>query len=261
MREDFSEFDVPTDVLEAFPPDRDALFAEIQPWITDRLLKIVASCDYGDDTQEHYDALVGIRNGTTLSEPYGWHPGEVLQLYRWSDWGTSRDGLVEAEFHVLRAFCSYALLRVEDQTGNCPTYSNDNLARLIESCLFLGGVFIDPLLRFITYGLVSMDKWDEDFLFWFYGLIAVLALGGDRYPDLEGLVLWVRKANDQILPWHQWKLQKGATTALNIKFNGQSHDVWRNLFERVIASRTWSDDSLSFLKMLTKPPRRWWQSS
>lgn len=76
----------PLDCLE--PTDRsllDLLFDRVD----DAMLMEIAMCDYGHDIEIHLETLHQIR-ANKIPVPLQWHPGEVLELTRWTEWDSLR---------------------------------------------------------------------------------------------------------------------------------------------------------------------------
>ena len=109
---------LPAEVVRDYLPDQDALFALIRPQITDEALRIIAACDYGSDFEEHLAGLEKIRAGIDLDVPIGWEPNETLCLFRWSEWDRKTEFSDPIRFHLARAFCCCALLRIPDHVEN-----------------------------------------------------------------------------------------------------------------------------------------------
>jgi len=105
------------ELLNKFEPDGDALLRAISAHVTDEMLECIARADYGDRRDEHYAALLQVRDAGTFPDDFGWVPMEVLQLIRWSEpenpeWKPGRTG----EFgHWMRAFSCAAILRAEHE--------------------------------------------------------------------------------------------------------------------------------------------------
>lgn len=234
MREDFTELKLPDSVSGAFPPSRDGLFHAVRAQTDDSMLKVVAECDYGMDADKHFTELKKIRDGLGWDEPMEWEPNEVLQLYRWSDApdesrpNKRHEGeLTGREFHIARAFCCCALLRVADHNENRSVFSNDSLAPLIDSCLHLGRPYGEFLARYLTWSLAAMEPWDEDYLYHGFGLLAVLAQLGAPEADVVGE--WIPRANDEIMPWHAANAYPDAKSFIDLRFTSISGAKWRRI--------------------------------
>jgi hypothetical protein len=230
MRESFSTLRPPDSLLRAYPPDRKGLFDFIRPQVTDRMLDVIARCDYGQGVKEHYRELVRIRSGIDFDPPLGWCPNEVLSLFRWSRFENEQHLRRPHEFHLARAFCCCALLLTSNNDADPTPFSSDTLAPLVESCLELGPSCHDRLLPFLTYTLTVMEPWDEDFLFHAFALAAVLGL--IKHPLYPEALDWLIQAQNDILPWH--KRDGQPRTFLEIGFHSISAPIWRKLVRRLI---------------------------
>jgi hypothetical protein len=123
--------------------------------VDDAMLAEIARADYGQDTATHLAALGPIRDHGLVPAPMRWHPGEVLELIRWSqpdnaEWkpgGTGKRG------HQMRAFACAALLRAAAEPGNeCYVSSDDSsLAQCLASAKVLGEEMLEATARFLTW--------------------------------------------------------------------------------------------------------------
>jgi hypothetical protein len=232
--EDFPKLPLPSEVFEAYPPDRQALFDTIRPLVTDAMLGVVANSDYNYLHAEHFAALQRIRDGIDLDEPIGWVPNEVLTLFRWSE--EEYDPILDDAdaFHIARAFCCSTLLRIPDVHENRSRFDNDAFAPLIESCLLLGEPFRQRLLGLLTYSLQEMESWDEDFLFVAFGLLATVTLTDQPEPELGRLVAtWVLRANREVLPHHFGRTYPEHRTFIDIRYASTAPERWARLAQLV----------------------------
>jgi len=108
------------ELLNRFEPDGDILLRAISAHVTDEMLDWIAGADYGDRREEHFAALLQIRNAGIFRNELHRVPMEVLELIRWSEpedpnWKPGRTG----EFgHWMRGFSCSAVLRAEHEPWN-----------------------------------------------------------------------------------------------------------------------------------------------
>lgn len=108
------------DLLNRFEPDGDVLLRAISKHVTDEMLDSIAGADYGDRREEHFAALLQVRDGGEFPDDLAWAPMEVLELIRWSEpespeWKPGREG---ESGHWMRAFSCAAILRAEHEPWN-----------------------------------------------------------------------------------------------------------------------------------------------
>jgi hypothetical protein len=254
MREDFSELRLPREIVEAFPPDRDALFDHVRPRVTDEMLAAIAQSDYGDRADEHLLELERIRAGIDLDRPIGWVPNEVLALFCWSEHNESRS-LRPEEFHLARVFCCCALRKIPDIPGNRCLFDGAYLSGLVDSCLVLGGPYLGLLLPQITWSLEEIEAWDQDYLLHGFGLLAAMGLGGHlETREFEVVGDWLIRANREILPRQVPNPSPTARTFMDTAslFSGRD---WQGLAARLQARVAPETELARFLGLMSR--RRW----
>lgn len=134
-----------TELLNKFEPDGDALLRAISAHVTDEMLDWIAGADYGDRREEHYEALLQVRDHGTFPDDLSWVPMEVLELLRWSepedpDWKPGRTG----EFgHWMRAFSCAAISRAEHEPWNYHYNDGSTDSTTIQLVLSLDALLID----------------------------------------------------------------------------------------------------------------------
>ncbi|HEY0865959.1 MAG TPA: hypothetical protein VGE01_01195 [Fimbriimonas sp.] len=229
MREDFSELELPQEAIVAYPPDRDALFAYLRARTTDKMLRAIAECDYGEDAIEHGKELKRIREGRNLEQPIGWIPNEVLSLFRWSEFDTEKVLRDPTEFHLARAFACCALTLIPDEIENRDLFEPDSLLPLVESIPILGHEYRAPLLSLATHALRELKPWDEPYLFYGLGLLSAVVEGPHEEELLDRLGRWFVAAHEEILPWHSDRSYSDARTFLDLRFISIQQNRWRNL--------------------------------
>jgi hypothetical protein len=106
------------------------LFDLLRARVDEPTLLKIARADYGADVRHNFDALTYICRAGVLSRgPLPWHPGEVLELTRWSE-GEDTD-------HLARALACTILCLGPGDSLAAEIASNGPI--LLESCLALGG--------------------------------------------------------------------------------------------------------------------------
>ncbi len=112
--------------LEGWEASPSALFDWLRVRMTPAHVALIAGADYGDSIEKHSAALVAIFERGIVPVRMAWHPGEVVELTRWST-GDRVD-------HAARAMCCVLL---------CLASNDDDLSStgpiLVESCIALGG--------------------------------------------------------------------------------------------------------------------------
>ena len=87
--------------LEGWDSSGSALFDVLRARISVESLRTIAEADYGDDAEKHEEALLAMCTTGLLPLEMAWHPGEVIELTRWS----SGEGVD----HVARLLCCVLL--------------------------------------------------------------------------------------------------------------------------------------------------------
>jgi len=161
-----------TELLNKFEPDGDVLLRAISAHVTDEMLDWIAGADYGDRREEHYAALLQVREKGSFPEELHWVPMEVLELIRWSEpenpeWKPGRTG----EFgHWMRAFSSAAILRAEHEPWNYHYNDGSTDSTTIQLVLSLEALPIDlrrEAARDFAWLILTSDpegkeKWQND---------------------------------------------------------------------------------------------------
>ncbi|MGV3615466.1 MAG: hypothetical protein ACO1SV_09055 [Fimbriimonas sp.] len=243
----------PEEIVAAYPPAQDALFALLRPRVTDEMLSVVAKCDYGEAWEAHLTELERIRSGIDLDRPIGWEPNEVLCLFRWSadeDEKSFRDPIA---FHTARAFCCAALLRVPDHVENRTLFESDTLAPLLESCLFLGEPFRFHLGCLLTWTLGKMEGTEPDYLFHAFGLLLVAAHEPEPDRDRVGsLGRWLMQANAEIMATTEEFTHENPLTFMDFPHHLNQPERWRRFAEALKARDVVDDELRPFLDQIAK---------
>jgi hypothetical protein len=148
-----------------FTPQPDELLRRISRHIDDAMLKEIAAADYGQDIEEHLVQLRRIRDECSFPIPMPWHPGEVLELIRWSEpdapnWKPSGYG---ERGHWMRAFACAALLRAAGDLENDALRGgwNSTVSQLISSLRVLHSELYQPASALLAWLILKCES-DED---------------------------------------------------------------------------------------------------
>jgi hypothetical protein len=165
--------DLPPALLAAFPASSDLLLDIASRQVDDGMLREIAAADYGCDVDAHLAGLRPIRDQGIVPAPMGWHPGEVLELIRWSnpENPAHKPGSPGRRGHQMRAFACAALLRAALQDGGDIT-PEATLAQCLASAKVLGEEMSGAAARFLTWVIPLMPRSEFRWLFAF-GLLAV----------------------------------------------------------------------------------------
>ena len=151
--------EIPNWVKERFPAERRAAVDFFRLRITDSMLRKIAEADYGQQADQHWDALLPLRDGQDWSEFHYWFPMEVLELYRFlapeiTDCKPGSDGLRD---HQIRAFCCAVLL----VTSN---FESDHLtlARGLCSAFAIGGGATAAMAKFLLWKIPLLNAYDDN---------------------------------------------------------------------------------------------------
>jgi hypothetical protein len=146
--------------------------------MTDEMLVEIASCDYGHNVQENFEALKKIRDTLELESRLQWEPKEVLELTRWSEPAELRPNRSHGQSgHLIRAFCCVTLLVAGADPANDDYIlsENETLVQALESCLYLGSEYCQQLGELLTRRYPNLHDYDTTPMFVIFTMI-VLAL-------------------------------------------------------------------------------------
>ena len=174
------------------------LLARLAARADDGLLRGIAEADHGIDVERHLDALRELRDSLTLSAVPLWHPGEVLELERWSE--PPRPGPDPAgalrRAHLARAFACAALLAAaaDERVGYAPDGEHRTLVRLLDSVIALD----DPALEADALAFVrrrvdgGLDD-PEELTFFLLAQLLLTVRAPGAAPDLPAVCLLARR--------------------------------------------------------------------
>jgi hypothetical protein len=163
----------PLDCLE--PSDR-SLLDLVFDRVDDAMLAEIAMCDYGHDVEIHLAALRQIR-ANNISTPIQWHPGEVLELTRWTEWDSlsMQDQTISDRNHWMRLFACTVLIWASLEPENHEYSGADwnhidgedsTIIQLIDSALCLGVDVSISAVKFLSWRMqrqIERALIDEDF--------------------------------------------------------------------------------------------------
>jgi hypothetical protein len=184
----------------------------ISQHIDDLMLLEIAHCDYGNDVAIHLDALHQIRAGN-IPVPLQWHPGEVLELTRWTEWDSlPQEGAIANRNHWMRLFACTALIWASLEPENydyqgdywgCIEGEESTIIQLVDSALNLGDEASIAALLFLGWRLKSQIQRaliDEDFGECPCYAVAMLLLGSslNRWDgEMVSFLISMARCNDE----------------------------------------------------------------
>jgi hypothetical protein len=193
------------ELLNRFGLESDEMLRTISAHVDDRMLRTIASADYGEEIDEHYRHLVAIRDSRTFPIRKSWIPCEVLELIRWSrpdlpDWKPGESGEIG---HWLRAFCCAALLRAQCEPWNwqlgCSGNGNffewtgmdSTVVHLVLSLCELPVNLAADAAGFLGWTLAHADFALADDLYLSFGIamLYLVLLNRDKFSDGDALLL------------------------------------------------------------------------
>ena len=166
--------------------------------VDDALLRQIAEADYRIDVERHLKALRELRDSLTLSAVPLWHPGEVLELERWSE--PPRPGADSGEAlrraHLARAFACAALLAAaaDERVGYPPDGKHQTLARLLDSVIALEDPALEAdVLAFVHRRVEGGLDDPEELTFFLLAQLLLTVRASGAAPDLPAVCLLARR--------------------------------------------------------------------
>jgi hypothetical protein len=159
--------------------------------IDDGMLQEIASADYKMGYEGHLAALTVIRARDVPKGRMAWEPQEVLELFRWSEFGDNRSGRRDRpaeDFHIMRAFCCVAILTAYADPENYEYFEGNNstLIQLLDSLEMVGIDAKSYTVPFLAWLLCCLPDNEDERAFFILGL--VWALVRSRRVDDEATV-------------------------------------------------------------------------
>jgi hypothetical protein len=237
--------------LQSLEPTDNLLLVLIFDRVDDSMLLEIARSDYGDDVDIHLAALHQIR-ANNIPIPMQWHPGEVLELTRWTEWDNLNppDGAISKRNHWMRLFaCTvliWASLEPEHYEYNGENWNHidgedSTIIQFIDSALNLGEVTSLAALKFLGWRMqCQMERalLDEDFgncpcyavamlLLW-VSLVGGVSSLEYRDPELVSFLISVAHCNENF--------------PISSEINEcQLSQKWRDTIERILLAPTAPD--------------------
>lgn len=206
--------DIPSGLMEAFPPSEEELLDLARRKMDDSMLGRIAGADYGHMADEMFAELKPIRDQMIIPAPMHWQLKEVLELTRWSGPEIFEGfplGLSPEDWraHQIRLFACTVLLRAAAEPANeqIDTASEATLAHCLVSARVLGDSMSEAAARFLTWRIPQMGTSPEDLLFLLGLLIVAARLRSGRISEalLGSAADWVIAEEDryrQAFPWY-----------------------------------------------------------
>lgn len=175
------------------PGNRLALLAALAAQLEESDLAQISQRDYMLDKEAHLAQLKCVAERLLIPDPLEWHPGEVLELTRWSEVAEGMDHEAAFRIHRQRAFSCATLLAAMGAPGTVLDSGNSTLIQLIESL----GQFRFPMDREASDLLIWLIHSDYDphaseLAFIGLGLLHfALVLPDWSDCELSGLVDWI----------------------------------------------------------------------
>jgi hypothetical protein len=152
------------------------LLALIFEYVDDSMLAKIAIGDYGDDVEIHLAALHQIR-ANNIPMPMQWHPREVLELARWTEWDSlnAQDESISMRNHWMRLFACTVLIWASLEPENhrdrgddwyCIDGEDSTIIQFLDSALHLGDNVSMAALKFLGWRMqcqIQRALIDEDF--------------------------------------------------------------------------------------------------
>jgi hypothetical protein len=239
-----------TNPLQRLEPTDKPLLTLIFDRVDDSMLVEIANADYGDDVDIYLAAFHQIR-AKNISRPMQWHPGEVLELTRWTEWDNLHppDGAISKRNHWMRLFaCTvliWASLEPENYEYNGEYWNHidgedSTIIQFIDSAMNLGEETSLAALQFLGWRMqcqMQRALLDEDFgncpCYAVAMLLWVSLVGGassleHRDPEMVGFLISVAHCNENF--------------PISREINEcQLSQKWRDTIERILIAPTAPD--------------------
>ena len=174
---------VPPALLTAFPASADLLLDVSRRQVDDGMLAEIAAADYGMDGDVHLAELRLIHDQGVIPAPLRWHPGEVLELIRWSnpEDPAHKPGCTGRRGHQMRAFACAALLLRGD--GGRPRGRRGHVGPVPRQRQALGQEMSEAAARFLTWAIPRDAGCEQQWLLAFGLLVVAVRLRSGRIAD------------------------------------------------------------------------------
>lgn len=231
---------IDVEFLSRFNPSERVLFDWLRKRVNDSMLREIAEADYGMDAEEHFKALVKLRDGEKLPVPLRWVPREVLELIRWSkpDEPSCKPGCRSSRDHLKRAFACTLLLRAAAEPENIGYTSGENetIIQLVESAIALGNEATEVALSFLCWCFPRVSALDERPFYAMAILLLQVFLSKHDKQGEELLVTcdWVINEEARVRSNDVWNLAISNWWLLGLTFHNQRHQAWESLTRKIL---------------------------
>jgi hypothetical protein len=203
----------PLDDLEA--SDR-PLLALIFEHVDDSMLAEIAISDYGDDVAIHLEALHQIR-ANKIPIPMQWHPREVLELTRWTEWDSlnPQDGAISQRNHWMRLFACTVLIWASLEPENyeyrgeyCDFIDGEDstIIQFLDSALYFGEDVSIAALKFLSWRMqcqIQRALIDEDFGYcpcYAFAMLLLCVSLNQCNPEIVSFLISMAYCNHEYIP-------------------------------------------------------------
>jgi hypothetical protein len=205
-----------TNSLQRLEPADNPLLTLIFQHVDDSMLLEMAKADYGKDVEIHLAALHQIR-ANNIPMPLKWHPQEVLELTRWTEWDSlsAQDGAISTRNHWMRLFACTVLIWASLEPENhedrgedwhCIDGEDSTIIQFLDSALHLGRDVSIAALKFLGWRMQCQRERaliHEDFGYCPCYAVAMLLLcvSLDRCnPEIVSFLISMAYCNREYLP-------------------------------------------------------------
>jgi hypothetical protein len=231
---------VDVEFLNRFNPSERVLCDWLRKRVNDSMLRDIAEADYGMDAEEHFKALVKLRDGEKLPVPLRWVPREVLELIRWSepDKPSCEPGFRDTRGHLMRAFVCTLLLRAAAEPENIDyiTGENQTIIQLVKSAIALGNEATEATLSFLCWCFpLASDTCEKPFYAMAILLLQVFLSKHDKNgEDLLATCDWVINEEAKVRSNDIWGICISNWWLLGLTFYNQRHQAWESLTRKIV---------------------------
>lgn len=223
---------IPPWLTELYSGDQRAAIDYLRRRLDEGMLREIAAADYGQDIEQHLEALLPAWKGGELVKLDPWYPMEVLELTRWSTpGGLNPHETPDIRGHLMRAYSCAVLLATPDFEPE-----KETLIQLLESMLLLGSDASEALARFLVWMIPTLEH-EDDRPFFALALSSIPLLGAvevTTYQEYE-LEQWVveEEAYERSYLSGFSPDYCDAQWLFGLSFNNMRNSRWRVLIERL----------------------------
>lgn len=220
-------------------PQSKSFIDRLCPLITEDMLAEIARADYGTGFEDHLQALRRLRDRDISDQPMAWEPQEVLNLFRWSEFGddrTGREQRTEQAFHLMRAFCCALILEASVTPANHEEFvgNNQTLIQLLESARVLGPDDEARLPAFIAWLIPRAPAFEDEVGFYGIAFVSTVVRHGRKADDDANFLIKVIDACEAefeklLITWTDPVNNNGDRWLLGWTHFNQRHGKWEQL--------------------------------